>query len=205
MKSKINRNWHQNSIEFCLQKSIELWSKSKENLTLLKHDSIDFSLENQKSIGDWFSSKINRSIDFFQSWSLWAPQPPELAIWRSGPGTVHIHRSLRSAVRVQAWQHPELAEMTQGGRQAGEGEEGEGPAPLLKSRDPLLAGGEKNLQSPAHKTAARTHTKSNYITYMIFSHIHSRWLHQSQTNRRAIAMQRFTIADVKIYIPIHNS
>ena len=102
------------------------------------------------------------------------PQPPELGIWRSGPGTVHIHRSLRSAVRVQAWQHPELAEMTQGGRQAGEGEEGEGPAPLLKSRDPLLAGGEKNLQSPAHKTAARTHTKSNYITYMIFSHIHSR-------------------------------
>lgn len=101
------------------------------------------------------------------------PQPPELGIWRSGPGTVHIHRSLRSAVRVQAWQHPELAEMTQGGRQAGEGEE-EGPAPLLKSRDPLLAGGEKNLQSPAHKTAARTHTKSNYITYMIFSHIHSR-------------------------------
>ena len=102
------------------------------------------------------------------------PQPPELGIWRSGPGTIHIHRSLRSAVRVQAWQHPELAEMTQGGRQAGEGEEGEGPAPLLKSRDPLLAGGEKNLQSPAHKTAARTHTKSNYITYMIFSHIHSR-------------------------------
>ena len=75
------------------------------------------------------------------------PQPPELAIWRSGPGTVHIHRSLRSAVRVQVWQHPELAEMTQGGRQAGEGEEGEGPAPLLKSRDPLLAGGEKTCKA----------------------------------------------------------
>ena len=67
---------------------------------------------------------------------------------------------LQSASRhgsIRSWQR---------GRQAGEGEEGEegeGPAPLLKSRDPLLAGGEKNMQSPAHKTAARTHTKSNYI------------------------------------------
>ena len=40
---------------------------------------------------------------------------------------------------------------------------------------------------------------------MIFSHIHNRWLHQSHTNRRSIAMQRFTIADVKIWRPIHNS
>ena len=80
-------------------------------------------------------------------WRSDTPQPPELAIWRLGPGTIHIHRSLRSTVRVQAWQHPELAEMTQGGRQAGEGEEGEGPAPLLKSRDPLLAGGEKTCKA----------------------------------------------------------
>ena len=40
---------------------------------------------------------------------------------------------------------------------------------------------------------------------MSFPHIHNRWLHQSHTNRRSIAMQRFTIADVKIWRPIHNS
>ena len=133
----------------------------------------DFSIKYGNHVGQKSNSTASCARDMVVGPSP-PPQPPELGIWRSGPGTVHIHRSLRSAVRVQAWQHPELAEMTQGGRQAGEGEEGEGPAPLLKSRDPLLAGGEKNLQSPAHKTAARTHTKSNYITYMIFSHIHSR-------------------------------
>ena len=40
---------------------------------------------------------------------------------------------------------------------------------------------------------------------MSFSHIHNRWLHQSHTNRRSIVMQRFTVADVKIWRPIHNS
>ena len=39
---------------------------------------------------------------------------------------------------IRSWQR---------GRQAGEGEEGEGPAPLLKSRDPLLAGGEKTCKA----------------------------------------------------------
>ena len=44
------------------------------------------------------------------------PQPPELAIWWSGPGTLHPHRSSRYDHRVQAWPTASRrAEMTQEG------------------------------------------------------------------------------------------
>ena len=44
------------------------------------------------------------------------PQPPELAIWWSGPGTLHRHRSSRYDHRVQAWPTASRrAEMTQEG------------------------------------------------------------------------------------------
>ena len=139
---------------------------------------------NRLTIAD--QSRIFRSNMETMSAKSPTPQLPALAIWWSGPSPLHSLLSSGYGDRVQAQststgacdlqfasRHGSIRSW-QRGRQAGEGEEGEGPAPLLKSRDPLLAGGEKNLQSPAHKTAARTHTKSNYITYMIFSHIHSR-------------------------------
>ena len=44
------------------------------------------------------------------------PQPPELAIWWSAPGTLHRHRSSRYDHRVQAWPTASRrAEMTQEG------------------------------------------------------------------------------------------
>ena len=52
------------------------------------------------------------------------------------------------------------------------------------------------------------HTRLQHTTNMNSNSttlIHNRWLHQSHTNRRSIAMQGFTIADVKIWRPIHNS
>ena len=65
---KINRILSPNVV----QKSIEnMVSKSIEIALLKNINSIDFCFEIAKSIEDWFWKKINRSIDFFQSRSLW--------------------------------------------------------------------------------------------------------------------------------------
>ena len=62
MASKINRNYWKNNRNFV---------KNKPKAFLKQSMSYCFFLKNQISIADWFCSKINRSIDFFQSWSLW--------------------------------------------------------------------------------------------------------------------------------------
>ena len=68
------------------------------------------------------------------------PQHPGLAMWGSGPGALHC-------ILGSGWQK-EKAEVEQreegeGRREGGKEGRKEGVAPLLKSRDPHLAGGEK--------------------------------------------------------------
>ena len=79
--------------------------------------------------------------------SLWhvfgfscAPQHPELAIWCSGPGTLHSIRSWwrRRKTRRREEKEEDEEEEEEGRRRL---------APLLKSRDPHLAGGKNLLGS----------------------------------------------------------
>ena len=53
-----------------LKKQSKFCQKSTESLFEAEHVLL-FFFKNQISIADWFCSKINRSIVFFQSWSLW--------------------------------------------------------------------------------------------------------------------------------------
>ena len=85
------------------------------------------------------------------------PQPPGLAIWSSGPGTLHTILSSRYGCRADIvfesrrdLLHQELAEARggEGGRGGGErGEEEGGVVPLFKSRDPLAGVGKKHAAS----------------------------------------------------------
>ena len=125
----------------------------------------------------WHSNSFWHSTSHLFWHSSWhAPQHPELAIWCSGPGALHCIRTSPHGsdpfmpTVLTSWQKQEAEKVDEdegGERGRGEEEEGRGEIPLLKTRDPHLAGGEqKKKVAETRRTSAIRSAHSCHVVAM---------------------------------------